>query len=236
MQPMTATPCTILLLEDETEFVESVALLAREQGWRLLHAPGVAEATRILTCEAVDVVLADRLLGAGEPDGLDLIQQMRGEGVDTPVIVLSSLGSTRERVRGLGTGADAYLPKPWSPEELAAQIAALLRRRTGGVPSAFNHGELAIFPGLASATWRGERLPLTPKTFSMLALMAESPGQPISNEMIWQTVWPNQAKLGPQRAVIERMVKSLRRILAEATGDGVSIGNERGRGYFLAFA
>jgi DNA-binding response OmpR family regulator len=233
---MSHRPCTILLLEDEAEFVAAVERLAQAQGWRLLHAASVAGADRLLASEAFDIVLADRLLGGGEPDGLDLIERMRKQGHDMPVIVLSSLGSTRERVRGLETGADAYLPKPWSPEELAAQIAALLRRRTGGVPSAFNHGALAIFPGLGSATWSGERLPLTPKTFTMLALLAENPGQPVSNEMIWQAVWPKQAKLGPQRAVIERMVKSLRRILVETTGDGASIGNERGRGYFLAIA
>lgn len=233
---MTVRPCTILLLEDEVEFVDGVERLAKAQGWHLLHAASVAEAERLLAGESVHIVLADRLLGAGEPEGLDLIERMRREGHDTPVIVLSSLGSTRERVRGLETGADAYLPKPWSPEELAAQISALLRRRSGTAPAAFNRGSLAIFPGLGSATWSGARLPLTPKTFTMLALLAETPGQPVSNEMIWQAVWPKQAKLGPQRAVIERMVKSLRHILAETTGGGASIGNERGRGYFLALA
>ena len=233
---MSGPSCTVLLLEDEAEFVAGIKLLATHNNWKLLHAANARRADELLSEEAVDVFLADRLLGAGEPDGLDLIERMRARGLDIPVIVLSSLGSTRERVRGLETGADAYLPKPYSGEELVAQINAVLRRKAGAGSKASSYGAMAVFPELQSVTWDGRRVSLTPKTFALLNLLAENLGQPVSNELIWQTVWPRQAKLGPQRAVIERMVKNLRSILKEATGGAAAVGNERGRGYFLELA
>lgn len=119
----------ILLVEDDTQIGDYIARGLDEEGFIVDRADNGRDGLFMATDSQFDVVVLDRMLPA--MDGLSLLKAMRAAQVDTPVLMLSALGSTDDRVSGLTAGADDYLGKPFSFAELLARVQALVRRRTG---------------------------------------------------------------------------------------------------------
>ena len=120
-----------------------------------------------------DLVLLD--LGLPKKDGIAVLQAYRDAGGSAPVIILTARDALDDRVRGLDTGADDYLVKPFELDELAARVRALLRRRTGQTQPVYTHGELALDPAAHEVTKDGVPVALVPREFALLRALIEAP-------------------------------------------------------------
>ncbi len=153
-------------------------------------------------CAIVDVMLP-------ELDGLSLIRELRGRGVQTPVLILSAKRSVEERVAGLHSGSDDYLTKPFAFSELLARVHALLRRAEGAKePTRLVVGELSLDLLRHEVVRAGRRLELKPKEFSLLEYLMRSAGRVVSKTMILEHVW--DYRFEPQANVVEAAISRLR--------------------------
>jgi DNA-binding response OmpR family regulator len=177
-----------------------------------------------------DIILLDIMLPG--VDGIEIIRRIREEGIRTPVIFTTALGSVSDRVKGLDAGADDYLPKPFSTRELLARIRAVARRKTGnsdmqGRPGAgnvrYDSGELIAFVG-------GREVKLTPREGQLLELFLINAGNVLSKERIFDRIWGIDNDMNP--SIIEIYVHRLRKKVASGES-GIRIKTVRGVGYRL---
>lgn len=175
-----------------------------------------------------DVIVLDLLLP--ELPGLDVLRKLRAEGVRTPVLALTALGSVDERVAGLNAGADDYIVKPFAFPELLARLQAV-HRRTADRPAAVVHaGPFTLDLATRRVTRDGTDIDLTPTEFSILELLIRYAGQVVTRKMICEHVWDADGE--GLTNVVEVHIKRLRDKMA-AAGDTDLIKTVRGRGYAL---
>jgi len=175
-----------------------------------------------------DVIVLDLLLP--EVPGLDVLRKLRAEGVRTPVLALTALGSVDERVAGLNAGADDYIVKPFAFPELLARLQAV-HRRTADRPAAVVHaGPFTLDLATRRVTRDGKEVDLTPTEFSILELLIRYAGQVVTRKMICEHVWDADGE--GLTNVVEVHIKRLRDKMA-AAGDPDLIKTVRGRGYAL---
>lgn len=215
----------ILLIEDDDAIAEPLATGLRRHGFTVRR---VATGGEALEADLPDVVLLD--LGLEDIDGLEVCRRLRARS-DVPIIVVTARGEETDRVVGLEIGADDYVVKPFGFRELVARIRAVMRRaEVRGEATADrvqNLGELSI-DRLARRVWiAGEEVPLTPKEFDLLAMLADSPGTVTSRQRILERVW-GASWYGPSRT-LDVHVATLRRKL----GDPAWIETLRGVGFRL---
>jgi len=175
----------------------------------------------------VDVMLPGR-------DGLSIIEELRACGVVTPVIILSAKRSVEDRVRGLQTGSDDYLTKPFSFAELQARAQALLRRAShstdAGLMSELWFKDLCLDPQRKSVTRGGQRISLQPREFRLLEYFLRNPGRVLSKTLILEHVW--DYSFDPQTNVVDVLVCRLRSKVDKDFPDKL-IHTLRGVGYVL---
>jgi two-component system response regulator TctD len=182
---------------------------------------------------APDVVLLDLSLPA--LDGLQVLEQARAAGLATPVLILTARGTVGDRVIGLNTGADDYLPKPFDLDELVARIHALVRRRSDAASTAGpgaaappRVGELRFERDSGAFYCRNEILELTPREAALLQALIARPGHAVSKEKLFELVFPGATDV--QYEAIEVVVYRLRKKLAHT---GAALMTLRGLGYLL---
>jgi DNA-binding response OmpR family regulator len=190
-------------------------------------APDLAHARALWQQSDPDLVLLDLMLPDG--DGLELLRDQREQGRRTPVIVLSAKSGLADRISGLDQGADDYLPKPFSVEELLARIRAQLRRSKDIPPSSVHVGDLEVDLFARRALLKGRNVFLSSTEFRLLELLANHLGQTVTKTQILEYVWDD-----PERDanVVEVYVNYLRNKL-ERGGAPRLIHTVRGRGYVL---
>jgi DNA-binding response OmpR family regulator len=177
----------VLVVEDHVELAETVAVGLRREGMAVdLAADGPAALARL---ELVDyeVVVLDRDLPGLSGDAV--CRAIVAAGRPSRVLMLTAAGTVRDRVAGLGLGADDYLPKPFAFVELVARIRALARRAQPPLPPVLEHGELRLDPALRVATRGGTRLSLTPKELAVLELLLGAQGRVVPAEELLERVW-----------------------------------------------
>jgi DNA-binding response OmpR family regulator len=174
----------------------------------------------------VDAVILDLMLPDG--DGLTLLRSLRGEGVSTPVLIVTARDAVNDRVLGLDSGADDYLVKPFAFNELLARIRALLRRSPEA--TRIQVGDLELDVVARSATRNGEAIDLTNRQFELLAYLARHAGQPVSRDMLVRDVWRDGS--GVLTNVVDVSINHLRRKL-DRDGWPPLIHTIRGIGYML---
>ncbi len=198
----------VLIIEDELPMRTALKDCLAGEGYRVLTAAdGQAGLDRALK-EKPDLVLLDIMLP--KLDGFALCAELRRLAFDAPVLMLTAKGQVQDRITGLDAGADDYLVKPFSTDELLARVRALLRRarRTGHAPTALNLGEAQI-DLLKQTALRGRKpVHLTAKEFAMLRLMAEAQGEPITRERFLDVVWGYTAF--PTTRTVDNHIASLR--------------------------
>ena len=145
------------------------------------------EAGDKLAGDTFDVVILDLSLPDG--DGLDLLRSWRAVGIKEPVLILSARDSVQDRIAGLNLGADDYLAKPFSFEELLARIRSLLRRHGGEKTTVFEHRGLTLNLLSRSVRRHGENIELTAREFALLELFMQNPGRVLTRTMIAEKVW-----------------------------------------------
>ena len=201
----------ILIIEDETPMRTALADILTTEGHRVLTAADGASGLQRVLAEKPDLILLDVMMP--RLDGFALCAELRRLGYHVPVLMLTAKGRIEDRVHGLDTGADDYLVKPFSTEELLARVRALLRRfqkqqkqNSSGATSKL--GEIEIDLIRQTATRGKKEIHLTAKEFAMLRLLAEAEGEPVTREKFLDAVWGYTAF--PTTRTVDNHIASLR--------------------------
>jgi len=182
--------------------------LLESEGYRALTAADGARGLERARAEKPDLILLDIMMP--KLDGFALCAELRRLGSAVPVLMLTAKGQIEDRVHGLDAGADDYLVKPFSTEELLARVRALLRRMERKTRTALKLklGEVEIDLARQTAARGKKRVPLTAKEFAMLRLMAEAQGEPVTRERFLDAVWGYTAF--PTTRTVDNHIASLR--------------------------
>jgi two-component system, OmpR family, response regulator len=197
-----------LIIEDDTENAQYVATGLRELGWTVTLCRDGVDAIDRAVEETWDVIILDRML-PNELDGLAILRTLRSLGRKTPVVVLSALSATDERVRGLKAGCDDYLTKPFAFSELAARIEAVLRRtRPDDAVREMRVADMRVDLIARSVERAGRPIALQPREFRLLAYLLSNEGRVVTRTMLLESVW--DYRFDPQTNVIDVHISRLR--------------------------
>ncbi|POR52440.1 response regulator [Bosea psychrotolerans] len=164
----------ILVIEDDPVLADGLKVGLGLAGMTVDCVDSCADGRAALATSAFDAVVLDLMLTDGS--GLDLLREMRGAGDRTPVLLLTAMDETSDRIRGLDTGADDYLGKPFDLDELGARVRAIARRGLGRASPCLAAAGILLDPAVLSATLHGAPLSLSRREFSVLAALMERPG------------------------------------------------------------
>ena len=217
----------ILVVEDEAGIANFLVRGLSEEGYTVSHAADGTAAGRLLQTETWDLVLLDWWL-PGE-DGIQVLRRFRQRNRITPVLFLTAKNTVTDRVTGLDAGADDYLCKPFSFDELLARVRALLRRPTQMSGAVLDFQDIHIDLAAQRASRGSHPLDLTSKELALLIFFLRNPGKVLSRTRIYESVWDEN--FDGLSNTLEVHVKELRRKL-EAHGSRV-IQTRRGVGYVL---
>lgn len=198
----------VLIIEDETPMRTGLADVLQAEGYRVLTAADGEQGLRRAIDEKPDLVLLDIMMP--RLDGFAVCAELRRLSNPVPVLMLTAKGQVEDRVTGLDAGADDYLVKPFSTDELLARVRALLRRvqRKTKAPRNLLLGDVRIDLVKQTATRGKEGIHLTAKEFAMLRLMAETSDEPVSRERFLDVVWGYAAF--PTTRTVDNHIASLR--------------------------
>lgn len=214
----------VLIAEDEATVSRAVAAAVAAAGFVADIAADGEDAWFRGSTEDYAAIILD--LGLPGLDGLSVLRRWRAEERKTPVIILSARGTWAERVDGIDSGADDYLPKPFEMEELVARLRAVIRRSGGLAASVLEVGGLRLDLKAGKATLDGTQIELTPLEFRLLHHLALHQGEQISKEELSEKLYAVNHERDPN--AVEALVSRLRRKL----GNGF-IANKRGFGYSI---
>jgi two-component system OmpR family response regulator len=219
----------ILVVEDDREAAEAMRRGLAEAGHDCRCAPdgetGLADARQ----GGFDILIVYRMLP--KLDGLSMVEALRREGDQTPVLFLSALGEVNDRVAGLKAGGDDYLVKPYAFSELAARVEALSRRReTGSVQTLLRVGDLEMDLIGRTVHRQGREIDLQPREFQLLEFLMRHAGQSVTRTMLLEKVWDYH--FDPQTNVIDVHVSRLRAKIDKGF-DRPMLQTVRGAGYRL---
>jgi two-component system response regulator TctD len=231
--PIISTQMKLLLIEDNPTMQATLQRSFERRGMQVLCCGDGDKALALWQSSLPDAVLLD--LSLPGRDGLLVLGDARAAGLKTPVIILTARGTVGDRIVGLNTGADDYLPKPFDLDELEARVRALVRR------SASSSDALSALPS-RSAAWcgmqtdresgavyfEGQPMELAPRELALLRALLASPGQAITKERLFELVFPGESQVQPE--AIEVVAYRLRKKTAHTGAQLVTL---RGLGYLL---
>jgi len=219
----------LLLVEDDSKIASFIIKGFKAEGFAVDHAGDGESGLDLALTEPYDVAIVDIMLP--KMDGLTLIQHLRGEQIKTPVIVLSARGSVDDRVKGLQTGGDDYLTKPFAFSELLARVQALIRRSSDAAePTTLTAGEISMNLINREVVRAGQKIDLQPLEFSLLEYLLRNAGRVVSKTMIMEHVWDYY--FDPQTNVVESRIYKLREKIDKGFSSKM-IHTVRGVGYVL---
>ena len=218
----------ILIVEDERRVGQFIERALQEQSHTTQRVSTCHEARDALAGSACDAIILD--LGLPDGDGLDLLQEWRHAGFNEPVLILSARDAVADRIRGLNLGADDYLPKPFSIEELLARVRSLVRRHAGMKQTILTHGTVRLDLLARTATSGGRAVELTSRELALLELFLQNPGRVLTRTLIAEKVWEASYEL--ETNLIDVYVRRLRQKFYHE-GGGLAIKTVRGVGYQL---
>lgn len=177
----------ILLIEDNHRLNQSLKMSLIEEGYAVDAAYDGEEGQALAEAAPYDAIVLDILLP--RKDGLEVCRALRRRRVNTPILMLTARDTVADRVRGLDSGADDYLVKPFALNELLARLRALLRREAAQKSALLRIGDLALDPASHQVRRGGQPLELTAKLYALLEYFARHPNQILTREMVEQHVW-----------------------------------------------
>jgi two-component system OmpR family response regulator len=197
----------VLVVEDDKKIAEFVMSGLKQAGFVVDHSPDGEEGLHLALHEAYDAAVIDIMLPG--LDGLSLIEEMRRKTINTPVLILSAKRTVDDRVKGLQSGGDDYLTKPFAFSELLARVQALIRRSTGSTGATFlKAGELSIDLLSRRVVREGTEIDLQPKEFSLLEYFMRNSGRVLSKTLILEHIY--DYNFDPQTNVVDVLVCRLR--------------------------
>jgi len=201
----------VLLVEDDQRIVDFVQRGLKAEGYIVETANNGKDAIALGTEGKFQAIVLD--LGLPDLNGRQICERLRGNGVDTPILMLTARDTVQDKVSGLRSGADDYMTKPFAFEELLARIEALMRRRGGEIkqPEAKElHLADLVLNGETHEVRRGDVIiDLTPKEFTLLECFMRTPGKVLSRTRILEQVWGYSAD--PLTNVVDVYIRQLRR-------------------------
>ena len=219
----------LLVIEDDPVASEYLRKALKESGHVVDVVDDGMQGLQRATSESFDVLIVDRMLPS--LDGLTVIETLRKSGNDTPVLIVSALGEVDERVRGLRSGGDDYLIKPYAFAELLARVEVLAGRRSGDGPvTRLEVADLELDLLSRSVKRAGESIELQPREFKLLEYLMRHAGQVVTRTMLLEAVW--DFHFDPQTNVIDVHISRLRGKI-EKGFDAALIHTIRGAGYSL---
>jgi two-component system OmpR family response regulator len=219
----------ILIVEDDLTIAGFLIKGLREAGFAVDHAADGDAGAHLAMTEPYDLAIVDLMLP--KLDGLSLIQRVREQKIRTPVIILSARHSVDDRVKGLETGGDDYLTKPFAFAELLARVQALIRRTTGAADSTrLVVGDLVMDLISRRVTRGGREIVLRPREFALLEYLMRNAGRVVSKTMILSHVW--DYNFDPRTNVVDVLVFRLRDKIDKGF-DKKMLQTVRGIGYVL---
>lgn len=220
----------LLLVEDDTKIAEFIISGMQQSGFEVEHAENGPDGLRKAMGGKYEAAVVDIMLPG--MDGLRLIEEMRAARVETPVLILSARHSVDDRVRGLRTGGDDYLAKPFAFAELLARVQALIRRssKSSTEPLELQVGDLRLNRITREVQRAGKPIVLQPREFALLECLMRNSGAVVSKTMILESVWDYD--FDPQTNVVDVLVCRLRSKL-DKDFEGKMLHTLRGVGYVL---
>ncbi len=219
----------ILVVEDNDSLAELLAGSLGKAGFAVDCMATLADATEAALSARYDAVILDLSLPDG--DGLALIGRLRARAVATPVLILSARDRLEDRIHGLNSGADDYLPKPFALDELLARLNALLRRPPGVLPTCHVVGNISMDETTQEVTVGGTRLDLPRRERALLRLFLRSGGRVVTRTVLEEAMFGFNDEVGSN--AIDVYIHRLRKRL-DALGATATVQTERGVGYRFA--
>jgi two-component system OmpR family response regulator len=215
----------ILVVEDETSLAKQLTSSIAQAGYAVDHAADGERADFLAHTEQYDALVLD--LGLPKIDGLTLLRKWRNAGVAIPVLVLTARGSWHEKVRGIDSGADDYVSKPFRVEEVLARLRALMRRASGHVTPELRAGSVILDARLSRVTLDGALVKLTSHEFRVLSYLMHHRGRVISQAELTDHIYAQD--FDRDSNTVEVFIARLRRKLGASLIETV-----RGLGYRIA--
>lgn len=206
----------VLIVDDEPELREQIALSLRQQQYTVDTAGDGALALEKVFADPFDLIVLDLMLP--EKDGFTVLRELRAEGVKTPVLMLTAKGDVDSRVKGLDLGADDYLHKPFSMAELLARIRALLRRSHEQISPVLTIGNIRLDTNTRIVTLDNQPVSLTPKEFSLLEFLFYNRNRAISRFTMAEHVWGDAFDPFTMSNNIDVHIKNVRKKLNDQGG------------------
>ncbi len=218
----------LILIEDNERLAESIRVNLEAEGFAMDHFGTLAMARRALDTAHYDLILLD--LGLPDGDGMDLIRALRNRGVATPVLVITARDALGDRVRGLDSGADDYLSKPFATAELAARCRALLRRPGGCLSVVLDAGNVSLDVATREVRVGGSIIEMPPREAALLEVLMRTSGRIVSKSAIDSALYALHAEVTPN--AIDAALSRLRKRLSNAAAT-VIVHTAHGIGYTL---
>jgi two-component system response regulator QseB len=201
----------VLLVEDDAMIGESLRKGLRREGHAVDWIQDGVAAEAALAAQPYELVLLD--LGLPRRDGFQVLEGLRRHGERVPVLILTARDAVSERVKGLDLGADDYLVKPFSLEELAARMRAVVRRHAGRAEPLVTHGAFTLDPVARKVTYRGRPVAVSAREFSLLEALLDRPGVPLSRAQLEERLYGWGEEIASN--AVEVHVHNLRKKLGE---------------------
>lgn len=219
----------VLLVEDDPSTARSIELALATEGIICDTAALGQEGLEIGQLYDYDIIILDMMLP--DIDGFEVLRRFRAGRVKTPILILSGLSGSEQKIRGLGIGADDYVTKPFNRGELIARIQAVVRRSKGHSESLIRTGALTVNIDERTVELNGKPLHLTSKEYGILELLSLRKGTALTKEMFLNHLYGGIDE--PELKIIDVFICKLRKKLSDATGGQNYIETLWGRGYML---
>ncbi len=199
----------LLLVEDDPLLGDGVRTGLGQEDYTVDWFRDARSAEAVLKSEHYDLMILD--LGLPDKSGLEVLKQLRAQGNDLPVLILTARDSVTDRVAGLDSGADDYMIKPFDLDELSARLRALQRRHSGRAQSEIRHGEIVLNPAAHSVTLTGKPVDISPREYALLHLLLENEGMVMSRSRLEDGLysWDGEVESNAIEVYIHHLRKKL---------------------------
>ncbi len=219
----------VLLIEDDRSIARSIELMLKSESFNVYTTDLGEEGVDLGKLYDYDIIVLD--LNLPDMSGFEVLKLLRVSRVSTPILILSGLVDIRDKVKGLGFGADDYVSKPFHKGELVARIHAIVRRSKGHAQSVIRTGDLVVNVGTKTVEVNGRPLHLTCKEYQILELLSLRKGTTLIKEMFLDYLYGGMDE--PEQKIIDVFICKLRKKLANASNGKDYIETVWGRGYAL---
>jgi phosphate regulon transcriptional regulator PhoB len=227
---------SILVVDDEPDIASLVSYNLKKEGFSVKSAADGEEALAIIRETRLDLIVLDLMLPGLH--GMELCRILRSnpKTAHVPIIMLTARGDETDKVRGLETGADDYMTKPFSPKELVARVKAILRRsgERAAQEKTIHLGDLVINTETFTVTKRGTRLNLSATEFKLLLYLVQRRGRVFSRDQLLDAVWKDETFVEPR--TVDVHIRRLRTQIEDDPSDPSYVRTRRGIGYYVESA